>query len=209
MRIKYRHNKGSRRAILPGLVVSLVLAGLVGFGFWRSKDHILDLPKTNPEMISQQLETAAAEVTVPRLIVPKIGLSAYIEEVGLTADGNMDTPKVVENTGWYKDGPRPGEAGNAVIDGHLNRSPGVKVGIFWYLRDLVAGDDIYVIDAQHQKHHFKVKEVDRYTLADAPLDKIFGASSRKNLNLITCQGAWDKGNQTYAERLVVYSQLAD
>ena len=36
---------------------------------------------------------------------------------------------------------------------------------------------------------------------------IFGASQSSDLNLITCNGDWDRGKATYTRRLVVYTSL--
>lgn len=207
--IKVRYTHGSKARVGSRLWIVLVIAA-VGIGIALQSGKVStpgDLPQTPAAEITEQLQTAAADQTVPRLIIPKIGLSAYVENVGLTNEGNMDTPKDVDNTGWYKNGPKPGDAGNAVIDGHLNRSAGNQIGIFWYLRDLAAGDEIYVINADRQKLKFSVTEVVEYSVKDAPLDKIFGSTDKAHLNLITCQGKWDKANETYDKRLVVYSDF--
>jgi hypothetical protein len=36
---------------------------------------------------------------------------------------------------------------------------------------------------------------------------IFGSSLTPDLNLITCDGAWNRGQATYSDRLVVFTTL--
>jgi sortase A len=53
-----------------------------------------------------------------------------------------------------------------------------------------------------------VIESARYSQEAAPLDKIFGFDLERDLNLITCDGVWNRTAQRYRERLVVYTRLA-
>ena len=74
------------------------------------------------------------------LIIPSIGVDAPIENVNIQSNGDLGTPmqNQWEGVGWYSNGPRPGEAGSAVIDGHLDR-PGGYPAVFWYLRYVQVG----------------------------------------------------------------------
>src|SRR4051794_4191881 len=58
-----------------------------------------------------------------RLRIPALSLRTSIEPVGLRA-GALDVPTNVWNVGWFQLGPRPGDVGNAVIDGHLDSVTG-------------------------------------------------------------------------------------
>ncbi len=40
------------------------------------------------------------------------------------------------------------------------------------------------------------------------MEEIFGASKIARLNLITCDGVWDKKTLSYDKRLVVFTELA-
>src|SRR5712692_9473647 len=63
---------------------------------------------------------AARIVTSPtRLLIPKIGVDAKIEARGLDSNRNMETPNDSHDVAWYDLGPRPGEPGNALINGHV------------------------------------------------------------------------------------------
>ncbi|MBX3052244.1 MAG: class F sortase [Caldilineaceae bacterium] len=160
---------------------------------------------TSPEITG----TVAISQAVPvRLRIPAIGVDATIEPVGQDRNGRMDTPSLVEDVAWYAPGLAPGEIGNAVLAGHLDRIGGAPA-VFWKLGKLMAGDDIFVTDSAGGEHHFRVTAQEAYPYEDAPLDEIFGFGIRSRLNLITCRGRWDRSGQTYTQRLVVFSELVE
>lgn len=143
-----------------------------------------------------------------RLSVPSIGISAPVEQVGILANGDMATPTRNPwiDAGWYAAGPLPGEQGSAVIDGHLDR-PGGAPAVFWYLRNVRAGDAVYVTEKDGQHLRFHVTRIAYYTPQDAPLQDIFGNRSGTFLNLITCAGDWIPDQHQTTLRLVVYTTL--
>lgn len=142
------------------------------------------------------------------LSVPSVGINAFIEQVGTLANGDMATPTQNPwvDAGWYSDGPHPGEQGSAVIDGHLDR-PGGYPAVFWYLRNVHAGDPVYVTEKDGRQLRFHVTRIAYYTPQDAPLQDIFGNSSGIYLNLITCAGDWIPAQKQTTLRLVVYTAL--
>ena len=144
-----------------------------------------------------------------RLIIPAIGVNAPIESVGTGADGALEVPKINpwDGVGLYQDGPKPGDPGNAVIDGHLDR-PGGSPAAFWNLRYLHPGDTVTVIDGQGNTVNFRVTRLHAYSPQEAPLQDIFGAASGIHLNLITCAGTWIPALHQTTQRLVVYTTLA-
>jgi LPXTG-site transpeptidase (sortase) family protein len=118
----------------------------------------------------------------------------------------MDVPRSGSQVGWYALGARPGEAGNAVIAGHLDTALGTPA-VFWNLNDLSEKDDVFVLDDFGHEYHFQVVKSVVYNAREAPLQQIFGASIAKNLQLITCNGAWQADEKSYDKRLVVYTNL--
>lgn len=134
---------------------------------------------------------------------PAIKVNAPVEYVGLTAERAMEAPKGWWNVGWYELGPKPGEQGNAVIAGHLDSDSGPAV--FWQLDKVRVGDEVRVVDVQGSTIRFRVREIQVYYNEDAPLTKIFGRSDRAHLNLITCDGFFDRNAGIYDRRLVVYT----
>lgn len=140
-----------------------------------------------------------------RLVIAnaRVRVDAAVEYVGQTPAGAMDVPKAWENTGWYEPGTRPGERGNAVIAGHLDSDTGPAV--FWDLGRLRVGDQVSVIDVQGRRSRFRVSEMVVYYEDDAPIRRIFGKTDGAHLNLITCDGVFDRGAGEYDRRLVVYT----
>ena len=139
-----------------------------------------------------------------RLSIPAIGVKdGNVVDVGLEPNGAMETPKGWWDLGWYKLGSVPGEVGNAVISGHLDSDTGPS--IFWNLNRLRKGDKIIVELADGAKRSFAVEKLESYPFNKAPLDRIFGATDKRHLNLITCAGTFDKGHANYSNRLVVYA----
>ena len=96
-----------------------------------------------------------------RLIIPAIAINASVEDVGAQANADLATPSQNPwlDVGWYNLGPRPGERGSAVIDGHLDR-PGGFPAVFWYLRDLHVGDKVLVKNTSGEKIRFQVTRIE-------------------------------------------------
>jgi LPXTG-site transpeptidase (sortase) family protein len=142
--------------------------------------------------------------TPARIQIPVLKLDAAIEQVGIASDGSMDVPRLPFDTAWYKLGPRPGEIGSAVIDGHVDWKDGTKA-VFSDLHSLRPGDKIVVQDSQGTATTFIVQGSRTYA-SNADASEIFTSKDAKaHLNLITCQGVWDKSTKSYTQRLVVFS----
>jgi sortase A len=137
-----------------------------------------------------------------RLVVPKLGVNAPIEYMGTTADGAMDVPVKVTEAGWYKYGPHPGDTGSAVIAGHLDGPKG-EPGVFIHLNKLVVGDTFTVTDDTGKTTSFVVRQIRNYNQNDLPTE-VFQKADGVHVNLITCSGAWNKTQQRFQERLVVF-----
>lgn len=147
------------------------------------------------------------ETAYPVLLqIPAIGVRAYVEQLGERADGSMATPTDPDNVAWYSYGAIPGENGNMVMAGHLDRAGGAPA-VFWDLAALTIGDTVIVQDVGGTAYHYAVSDTASYPYTQAPLDQIFGFDLVSRLNLITCRGSWDRNRQTYTERLVVYTEL--
>ncbi len=146
------------------------------------------------------------------LRIPVLQVDAPVMSVGRTSSGVMDAPtsKALNSSYWtsvfwFKLGPAPGQAGNAVIAGHVDRVGG-DPAIFWSLGTLRPGDKVFVTSLQGKQLQFVVNRVVRYP-TNAPstgvLNAVFGPSTGHHLNLITCSGVWT--GHGYDERLVVFT----
>ncbi len=142
------------------------------------------------------------------LSIPKINVTAAVESVGLDAQKAMDVPKDSDNVGWYNLGVKPGEKGNAVIDGHLDKVTGAPA-VFWNISKLVPGDTLSVKDENGRTISFSVTKVTKYPYDNFPLQDVFGPSEKHRLNLISCNGVWNSKTHNYSQRTVVYSEQID
>jgi sortase (surface protein transpeptidase) len=180
---------------------------------------VIAQPRTPESPLSPQATThraekmTAAKAAVPRvtharpvrLVIPKIGLDATIEYVGLTADNAMAAPSGPGKVGWYRFGPRPGNRGSAVIDGHSGYADG-RPAAFDDLPELGKGDKLYVEDASGRMASFIVRKKKLYARAASPAE-VFAPTASRRLNLITCTGSYDVAAGTHSQRLVVFAEL--
>jgi sortase (surface protein transpeptidase) len=163
----------------------------------------LNLPMPPPDFVPAIAwrDDAPAQISVPAL-----GIEAPVESVGLLANGAMALPQFLSDAGWLGSGPAPGSIGNAVIAGHLDGANG-QPAAFWELGRLRSSDAISVITARGTQLRFAVVRIGRYDRQAVPLVAVFGPSNQANLNLLTCAGPYLQDQQTYRDRLVVYTHL--
>ncbi|MBC1493555.1 sortase [Listeria booriae] len=146
-------------------------------------------------------------ITPVRIEIPAIQVDTAVIQVGKTAGGQMEVPNNTVQTGWYKPGYAPGSQGKAVIAGHVDSKKGPAV--FFYLKELQAGDKIFLTDKTGRKLTFSVQSKKSYLAEKAPIDEIFGSSTDRLLNLITCTGTFDYERRTHPDRLVVTAKLTN
>jgi len=183
-------------------IVSRVVTGTPAFSPEANAEEIVEIENQEPIV-----EEVISPLTPTHLSIPAINVDSAVEKVGRTKDGNMANPSSMKTTGWYSLGYKPGEVGNAVIDGHLDNALGTRA-VFARLEELQNGDSVYVEDSTGAVLHFIVRESRSYEYNDAPLDLIFGSQGKRQLVLVTCDGVWNPQKKTYDKRLVVFAELA-
>jgi LPXTG-site transpeptidase (sortase) family protein len=141
-----------------------------------------------------------------RLKIPKIGIDAAIEYVGITSNGAVGVPQGPINVAWFKDGPHPGDIGSAVIDGHSGWRNGIPA-VFDNLYKLKKGDKIYVEDKKGLIITFVVSKIKKYDPKADASDLFISKDGKAHLNLVTCGGTWNAKEKTHSERLVVFADI--
>ena len=140
-----------------------------------------------------------------RLKIPAIDVDAPIEYVELTLDGSMGIPKGPSDVGWFELGSRPGEDGSAVMAGHYGTWKNGQGSVFDNLHKLRPGDKIYIEDEKGTTITFVVRESRSFD-PNADASDVFNSNDGKShLNLITCEGSWNKDSKSYSKRLVVFA----
>jgi sortase (surface protein transpeptidase) len=138
------------------------------------------------------------------LLIPKLGVDAVVEAVGVNSDGTMAVPSQPEHVAWYQLGAMPGDPGDALIDGHLDWWTGPAV--FWHLASLRPGDQVNVVRVDGSELTFAVDSATSYPW-NARTDGLVTTSGAPSISLVTCSGTWDQRRQTYLNRLVVHATL--
>ena len=159
-------------------------------------------PATSPS--PPVLDTVRARAAGWRLVIPRLGVDALIQPVGLDRTGAMAAPASLETVGWFSRGSVPGAPGDAVIDGHYGVS---QPAVFRQLRFLRLGDQIDVIWPDGRTVTFEVSAKTTVRATSHPSD-LFSRAGPARLSLVTCSGAWINSQGTYSDRLIVTAMLA-
>ncbi|KKT49269.1 MAG: Peptidase C60 sortase A and B [Candidatus Collierbacteria bacterium GW2011_GWC2_44_18] len=139
-----------------------------------------------------------------RLVIPSIGVNTAIEDAYITHDGRMDVPAGSVNVAWYALGFRPGQNGSAVIGGHFGIDNGVPK-VFYDLNKLTVGDKVYINDDKNQTLAFQVRSIKLFGRNDDSTPVFISKDGLAHLNLITCEGIWNKVDDSYPDRRVVFT----
>jgi len=147
--------------------------------------------------------TAQRVATPVRVQIPAIGVDAPIIKLGLDPTGALEVPKKLGDTGWWSGGARPGEAGPAVIAGHVDSKAGPDV--FYRLRELRRGDAIIVTGRDGSRVRLTVQRSGSYPKDRFPSHAVYGPTGKPALRLITCSGDFDRSTGHYLDNTVVYA----
>lgn len=138
-----------------------------------------------------------------RVVIPALSLDEPLIELGIADDGGMEVPVDYDEVGWFSGGGRPGGNGPTVIAAHVDSPTGPAV--FQALEDLAVGDVVEVYGADGVAHVYRVTETADYPKSAFPTARVFGATARDELRLITCGGVFDRDAGSYVDNRVVYA----
>jgi hypothetical protein len=137
--------------------------------------------------------------------ITRLGVAASLQHLALQGDGSLQSPSDWNQAGWYADGVRPGQAGPAILAGHVESSTGPAA--FYRLPAAEIGDDVAVVDDRGVTRHFIVNDVKSYPNVRFPSEAVYGATPFATVRLITCYGAFDPATRTYIDNVVVSAVL--
>jgi len=164
--------------------------------------------KTTPPKLNHDSRAQAMARSVPVSIrIPDIRVSAPAMKVGKNANDTVQVPPLDEHNlvGWYEYGPTPGQKGDAVILGHVDSLTGLSV--FYYLKDLHAGDKVYVTLTDGKVATFEVDGLQKVSKDAFPTASVYGKANYPSLRLITCGGTFDAATGHYLYNIIVYAHL--
>jgi hypothetical protein len=203
-----------RPVALTMLLASLALAAVAGAGLLLRGGHP-GRPATPLPAAATRLVPLGQPAALPRpaghgqvplpvaLRIPAIGVRTRLIRLGITAQGTLQVPTSTSVAGWYTGSPRPGAIGSSVIAGHIDSYLGP--GVFYRLRLLRPGNNIFVRQADGRLATFLVTAVRQYPKAHFPTGQVYGPTPDAELHLITCGGTFDDATGTYLSNIVVFS----
>jgi hypothetical protein len=183
---------------LPLLLAGLALGGCGSAGTAVAQD-------SRPGPLATRAATPAVVRAEPVSIrIRAIGVKAKVRELGLNADDTVEVPTNPDEAGWYRLGPAPGEAGSAVILGHVDSKTGPAV--FAGLKRLRPGNRIVVTMSDRSIVRYRVTAVATYPNARFPARRVYGGTGARALNLVTCGGRYD-ARIGYLSNVVAYTSI--
>lgn len=221
---------------LAGTAAMTIVLGVVAVLFitldtapsYQPKSKPVAAPSAVPSLAGSAASPGASAPTVlarsvpVEVKIPAIGVDARIVPV-YDPGGVLQAPPLTgagaSEVGWWagiQGDPQksysPGQAGPAVLVGHVNSS---AIGdlVFAHLTSLKAGDTATVILASGQQVTFtfqSMQEISKAewasgdTLAAQTTREVYGASPVPALRLITCGGSFDPSTGHYRDNIIAY-----
>ncbi|MFF2306102.1 sortase domain-bontaining protein [Streptomyces sp. NPDC058128] len=137
------------------------------------------------------------------LSIPRLGLRAPVEQVGVAPDGQMQVPQDPDRVGWYRFSPAPGTGpGSSVIVGHVD-AKGLGLGVLFGLNNVQRGDQVRVGREDGTSVTYEITA--RRTLGKKALatSGVYDREGPAVLTLITCAGPYLPDRGGYQNNLVV------
>ncbi|MEU5577154.1 class F sortase [Streptomyces huasconensis] len=201
------HRHGSRIAVASGLTAALGIALIAcgqggGAGNPAPPVTVADAAAARTQLASAPLKASAPT----GLRIPAAGVDATsMLRLGLGPDRELRVPPVdkAQQPGWWTGSVTPGEKGPAVLVAHYDTVNGpalmrnvAKIGI---------GDAIDVPRADGGTARFRVREIQQVNKKDFPTHKVYGATARPELRLLTCGGPIVGGHRS--DNIILYADL--
>lgn len=155
---------------------------------------------------AKQAPPPMAESRPTGLRIPAAGVDATgMLDLGIGDDGALQVPPAskAELPGWWTGGVTPGQKGAAVVVAHYDTANGPA--LMRNVAKVRAGDRIMVPRADGSTATFEVREIQQVGKEDFPTHKVYGATDRPELRLLTCGGPIKDGHRT--DNIILYADL--
>lgn len=143
------------------------------------------------------------------IAIPALGITSVLGPPrGLNPDGTInDAPlsgPAWSLPWWYQGGPSPGQAGSAVLLGHVDSADGAgHLGAFFRLGDLPPGGTIEVQLADGVLTRWSTVSTVLYRDGQFPDTEIYRTRGSPTLRLVTCGGPFNWHTHHYESTVVV------
>lgn len=170
--------------------------------------------ESDPDPTDSTPTDSATEATTPATVsapepvairIPSIDVAASMIPLGLRADRSIEVPEDFAQTGWWEDGPEPGEPGPAVVLGHVDSRSGPAV--FFDLRNLQVGDEVVIDRVDGSSVTYRVDRLEQHPKDQFPTEAVYGSTPDPQLRLVTCGGEFDRSVRSYIDNVVVFASL--
>ncbi len=138
--------------------------------------------------------------------IPSIGVETSLEALEVDSAGALEPPTRAEQAGWYAKGVAPGDAGPAVIAGHVDSKTGP--GVFYRLPELRPGAEVQVEREDGSTLTFVVNSTYSTEKTAFPTAAVYAPTPLSELRLVTCGGEFDRAARSYRDNVVVFAALA-
>ncbi|PWH07345.1 class F sortase [Brachybacterium endophyticum] len=128
--------------------------------------------------------------------------------IDLAKDGSLPTPSGArkDDAAWFEGSPTPGEAGPAVIEGHVTYSG--EPSVFFELGAVRTGDRVTVDREDGRSATFEVYDVGRSPKHSFPTWAVYENTPGPELRMITCGGAVDASGR-HSDNVIVFARMVD
>jgi sortase (surface protein transpeptidase) len=165
-------------------------------------------PEQRQTRKSEPRTLARAQLPRPvHIAIPSIHVSARVIPLGLNPDRTLEVPTGFAKTGWFTEGPEPGERGAAVIVGHLESLNGP--GVFFHLRDLRPGGRIRIRLADGTVVRYVARSSLTVPKGRFPTRRVYARTPQSKLRLITCSGLLDSTTGSHPDNYIVFASLVE
>ena len=198
----------------------LAWAGLVASGSTQSVETVGQRPVeevqpsasaapkvagSNVERIGTPVEPPKQVAPVPpvRIVIPRLGVDAPVDPVGVYEDGSVEIPEDVARVGWYRFGSDPAAGGGStVIVGHRDGFD-QGAGAFYAISALGPGDTVELRLSDGSSRWYEVVAREAVAKELLPSDDIFDEGGPERLTLVSCIGYFDRDDGGYQENVIV------
>lgn len=218
LEINYKRSFGSLKSMI--LLLMAIVIGLSAYFTYRwyttGEEPPFPIPVASADPTVSESPVTTAQVNsykVPEnnpryLSIPELGINRVrVLPVGLTSDGQLDTPKNINDVAWYTRSVTPGQGSGAVLlNGHSGGFS--KDGVFSKLDRLPLGARLVLERGDGEMFDYEVVENKNLTLDEVNKtgmkQMMYSAQSDKEgLNLITCSGRYIPKDKVFDHRIML------